>query len=430
MQTAVSSGLPVQKPRLMLVGPFFKPTYYGGVVQIYHQLLSHLQLLDPVIVSQRFRGDPIKMNEFDRTCAAEHGYQTVRIGRFELIFRPGASFFEKVLDIARFFRTTRREWRDLVRELRPDVIVCGATLAAGWLMDLIPDSVPLINYLHGEELGNGQWGSRYVHPYLFAQQLKAIRNADLNISVSRYTAQRASELAGIDVNHVVLLPNFVDITRFAPPTNREELRRKLGWHNKGIILSLARLTPRKGIDQAIRALAELRRDGKLSDDWLHIIAGRGEQGEELRALVGRLGVSDSTKFLGFVDESRLPEYYGAADIFLQPNRDLQGDTEGFGVVFLEANACGTAVIGGTAGGTADAIREGITGLRVDSEHIHEISRAILQLTENQELRLRMGRAGLEIVKRHHRLESGVAQFEALVLGTLRNETSRVRQTAD
>ena len=102
--------------------------------------------------------------------------------------------------------------------------------------------------------------------------------------------------------------------------------------------------------------------------------------------------------------------------FLQPNRDLAGDTEGFGVVFLEANACGTPVIGGVAGGTADAIREGDTGFRVDSEDLSAIGRAILQLTENEALRRRMGQTGFEVVRREHRLEGGVAKFEELVSG--------------
>lgn len=302
------------------------------------------------------------MEEFDRDCALKYGYSTLRIERFDLIFRQGAKFWERVLDAGRFFRSTRAEWRRAVREIQPDVIVCGATLAAGWLMGQIPRPIPFINYLHGEELGSGEGGSRFVRPYLFEKQLQAIRKADLNISVSRYTADKAAELAGIQRERITLLPNFVDVNRFSPACDREELRRQLGWSGKRIILTLARLTPRKGIDQAVRALAELRRQGKLSANWMHVIAGRGDQEEELRVLVEGLGVKDSTRFDGFIEQGRVPDYYGAADIFLQPNRDLSGDTEGFGVVFLEANACGTPVIGGIAGGTADAIREGVTGL--------------------------------------------------------------------
>jgi phosphatidylinositol alpha-1,6-mannosyltransferase len=264
---------------------------------------------------------------------------------------------------------------------------------------------------------------------LFRKQLDAIRRADLNISVSRYTAKKAAELADIDKDRIQLLPNFVDISRFSPPADREALRRRLGWHGKRIILTLSRLTPRKGIDHAIRALAALRREGKLSPKWLHVIAGQGEQEQELRALVGQLGLTEHTRFEGFVDDNCVPDYYGAADVFLQPNRDLCGDTEGFGVVFLEANACGTPVIGGIAGGTADAIRDGVTGLRVDSEDLSAIGGAVAILTGHEESRRRMGLAGAEIVKREHRVETAVARFEELVLRVLRERCGPQRFAA-
>jgi len=409
-----------QRPRLLLVAPYFRPTDYGGAVQVYHQLLAGLQSIDRVVVSQRLRGDPVLMEEFDRECLSKYGYRTIRIDRFDLIFPTGTRIWDRAIDLVRFVRTARADWRRVIREGQPDVIVCGATLATGWLMGQIPRSIPFVNYIHGEELGTGEGRSRYAHPYRYRKQLEAIRQADLNIAVSQYTVNKAIELARIGAERIVLLPNFVDVNRFSPPLDRESLRRQLGWQGKRIILTLSRLTPRKGIDQAIRALAQLRSAGKLSPDWVHVIAGRGEQEAELRTLVDRLGGSDHTRFAGFIEQQDVPRYYGAADIFLQPNRDLAGDTEGFGVVFLEANACGTPVIGGVAGGTADAIREGVTGFRVESEDISAISLAVLRLTEDEGLRQQMGQAGFEIVRREHRVEAGVTRFEELMLRVIDN----------
>ena len=402
-----------RRPRLLLIGPYFRPKHYGGAVQVYHQLLMRSRKLDSVLVSQRLGTEPAEMERFDRDCPREYGYGIVRVGRFDLVFRPNAKLMERVLDAGRFFLTTRAEWRRIVREVQPDVIVCGATLAAGWLMDHTPESIPFVNYLHGEELSSAG-ASRFVRPYLFRRQLHAIRKADLNISVSRYTARTAAALARIKSERFELLPNFVDISRFSPPKDREKVRTELGWHNHRIILTLARLTPRKGIDQAIRALAKLRNQGKLSPTWLHVIGGQGEQEDELRNLAKKLNVAEYTRFEGFVDDEHLPDYYGAADLFLQPNRDLSGETEGFGVVFLESNACGTPVIGGISGGTADAIRDGVTGYRVDSEDLSAIGRAVLELTQNDDLRRRMGSAGVEVVRRDHRIEVAVSRFEDLI----------------
>jgi phosphatidylinositol alpha-1,6-mannosyltransferase len=91
----------------------------------------------------------------------------------------------------------------------------------------------------------------------------------------------------------------------------------------------------------------------------------------------------------------LAEHYALADIFIMPNRTLaNGDTEGFGLVFMEASACGVPVIGGRAGGTAEAVRDGVTGLLVDGTSRDDISAAIRQLLDNPAQRAAMGRAGV------------------------------------
>jgi phosphatidyl-myo-inositol dimannoside synthase len=398
------------RPNVLLLLPYYRPAYYGGAIQVYHQLAARVRAAKITVLSQRQCVDPFEREEFDRTCAGMYGYDIRRIRRFDLIFSPEASIVGRMVDCARFFFGTRAEWRKAVRELQPDVIVCGATITAGWLMSHTPGTIPFVNYIHGEEFGNNAT-SRFLRPYMFRQQLKAIRRAQLNITVSHYTAQKAAELAGVDVADMAVLPNFVDLDRFFPPPRRNEVRKKLGWNGKRIILSLARLIKRKGFDQAVRAIADLRRRGQLSEDWIHVIAGRGDEETALRSLVSELGMDDYTRFAGFVPDEQLAEYYGAADVFLHPNRDIAGDTEGFGIVFLEASACGTPVIGGVAGGTADAIQDGVTGFRVDSEDVPAISRAIAMLTGNEDLRGRMIRSGLELVRREHRIEHAVEKFE-------------------
>ena len=420
------------RPRVLWVAPFFRPKCYGGAVQVYEQLAKRLKSVECVIVSQRLGVERDEIDRFDTAWRLENGSQIRRLERLELVFGPNLNLWKRVIDCGRFFREARAEWRSLVREVRPDLIVCGATLEAGWLMDRVPARIPYITYLHGEELA-GRNASRFVWRYQFKKQIQAIRRAALNISVSRYTATKAAELAGIETASIQVLPNFVDLARFSPPADREAIRSSLGWNGRKIILTLSRLTPRKGIDKAILALAELRRTGRLAPEWLHVIAGRGEQEKELRALVAQVGAEPYTHFAGFVEDGQVPMYYGAADIFLQPNRDLGGDTEGFGIVFLEANACGTPCIGGIAGGTADAIRDGVTGFRVDAEDPSAIGEAVLRLTQSSELRQRMGLAGIEIVRREHQVDKIAERFERLVGEVLRsagNPTALTSQVVD
>jgi len=406
------------KPQVLLVAPYYAPSCYGGAVQLYHQMLIRLQALKAVVVTQRQdRGDVRVLEQFDRSCPRQNGYEVRRIQRFELAFAPSATLASRLVEAGQFFVRTSREWRAVLCAVRPDVVICGATYIAGWLMGQVPGAIPLINYLHGEELAAAS-ASRFLRPLLFRAQMRAMRRAAVNIAVSRYTADRAAELAGIARDRIVILPNFVDTERFSPPPDKEKLRRELGWQGKRIILSLARLTPRKGIDQAIRAIAQLKRAGRLPADWVHIIAGAGEQERELRALAEQTGANAYTRFEGFIPEAKVPSYLGAADIFLQPNRDIAGNTEGFGIVFIEASACGTPVIGGVAGGTADAIYEGITGFRVNAEDLSSISHAIDVLIHSDQLRRDMGVAGIEIVRRNFGVGPAVRRFEAVVLGVL------------
>lgn len=406
-----------RKPRVLLIGPFYSPACYGGAVQVYHQMFSRLQRLDATVVSQWLGCDREAAREFDAGCERLYGYRMCRIPRYELIFPSGASAPRKLHDAWRFFRDTPGHLRAVIERERPDAIICGATIIAGWLMSRLPRHIPRINYLHGEELGRLST-SRFVWRYLFRTQLQAIREADLNISVSRYTAQRAGELTGVDAGSFAVLPNFVDLDRYRPPSDRAAVRRRLGWEGRKVILSLARLIRRKGFDQGIRAVARLRSEGRLGPEWVHVIAGKGEQEPHLKRLAAELGVEDHTEFAGFVPDAEMADYYGAADLFLHPNRNLDGDTEGFGIVFLEASACGVPVIGGEAGGTADAIREGVSGYRIDAENLEAIGDAIHRLTGDEELRTRMSRTGIELVQREYSAGEAVKRFEDLVFNQL------------
>jgi len=89
----------------------------------------------------------------------------------------------------------------------------------------------------------------------------------------------------------------------------------------------------------------------------------------------------------------LPRWYAACDLFAMPNRDIDGDTEGFGLVFLEAACAGKPAVAGTAGGTGSAVVDGVTGLRVDGEHLQAITRALTRLLADPAEATRMGLNG-------------------------------------
>ncbi len=115
----------------------------------------------------------------------------------------------------------------------------------------------------------------------------------------------------------------------------------------------------------------------------------------MRALVAALGLDGKVIFAGSVPHGELAEHYRLGDVFVMPNRELpNGDTEGFGLVFLEANGCGLPVIAGRDGGSTDAVQHGVNGLVVDGGSVDEIAHAMLLLYEDAGLRDELRRQGM------------------------------------
>ncbi|MEG9434431.1 glycosyltransferase family 4 protein [Terriglobus sp. ADX1] len=417
--------MPDERPLLLFVAPYFAPGYHGGVVQIYLGLLRQFKGFRVVVVADNWNVSPEIARAWDDMAGESFGFEMERLDAFEfhLPQKARSSLTKSCLllpSLMRFFVRGGRQWKALCKKHAPSIIVCGGTYSAGWLMPANPSQSVLVNYVHGEEL-TMQVAPAFLQPLMRAYQRRSLRNADMNIAVSRYTADLIAQTS----ERVTVLPNFIDHDRFHVSGRREELRRRYGWCDKKVLLTVARLEPRKGIDQALRALARLKDRGDLQSDWRYVIAGKGTELGALRRLTGELGLEDVVEFLGFVADGDLPGCYEAADVFLQPNRNLNGDTEGFGVVFLEAAACGLPVIGGVAGGTGDAIDHGLNGFLVDGESVPEIADAIALLMSDDEMRRRFRLHGLEWASRFD-VEKGRVGFARILTQLLQqNNRSRV-----
>ena len=167
--------------------------------------------------------------------------------------------------------------------------------------------------------------------------------------LSDFSAGLVRRLYWISSPRVVKIPAGVDLDRFRPPRDRMALRRELGLRAGGpLLFTLRNLEPRMGLDNLIRAMDPLRR--RVSDVLL-LIGGAGSQRRELEARAASLRVQAHVRFLGFVPDVDLPRYYGAADAFVLPTRAL----EGFGLVTVEALACGTPVLGTPVGATPEIL---------------------------------------------------------------------------
>jgi phosphatidyl-myo-inositol dimannoside synthase len=247
---------------------------------------------------------------------------------------------------------------------------------------------PVFIAVHGRELLLEPW-PRWAQPAYNRARQRVLQQADAVYAVSQFTADLALKL-GVNPVHLEVHLNGTDPGVFLPAADRAGLRARHGAGPELIFLCVARLVTRKGVATTLHALSNVLKLGVSAQLW---VVGNGPQKPDLQRLATELGIASQTRFLGGVPQAALLEYYQLADVFVLPTQSAGADVEGFGLVFLEANASGLPVIGPNVGGPAEAILDGVTGLCVDPNSVPALTEAMLQLAKNADLRALLGAQG-------------------------------------
>jgi phosphatidylinositol alpha-1,6-mannosyltransferase len=276
-------------------------------------------------------------------------------------------------------RRPLREWKAFLalRSLKsPAPVMCGLWYPEG-LIAALANRRPLIILAHGAELmptvetwRRGLWSrlQRWV-----------LERADLVIANSKFTEEFVLKVA--PKARVVAIPLGVDEQRFRPRLD-SGARVKLGVEGKRVVTTVARLHAYKGhetVFQALRVLSDEERK-----DLVYLIAGTGPYESSLRTLATELGVESCVRWLGFLPEEDLPELYAATDLFVLCTRDsaVERGVEGFGLAFLEAQACGVPVVGTVTGGIPDAVRHGEGGWLIAEDDYSALSGILRTLAKD------------------------------------------------
>jgi phosphatidylinositol alpha-1,6-mannosyltransferase len=156
-----------------------------------------------------------------------------------------------------------------------------------------------------------------------------------------------------------------------------------------VVLTVGRLQERKGHDVFIRALPQVR---QAIPDILYVIVGDGAERQRLEALVDEHGVRPQVQFRGEPVDEELIRCYQQCDLFVLPNREVGGDFEGFGMVLVEAQACGKPVIAGASGGTRETMRVPETGLIIPCEEPIILANTVIALLTDPSILAAMGTA--------------------------------------
>ena len=224
--------------------------------------------------------------------------------------------------------------------------------------------------------------------------------------IERALPQRARE-------SMVKIAPGIDTDHFAPQPSSAALRAELGLTDKKVIVCVGRLVHRKGQDTLIEAMPEIL---TLVPDAHLLFIGEGPYKDYLVKRAAALHITHAITFIGRIHYAELPRYICVGDIFAMPSRSrLAGlEVEGLGIVYLEASACGLAVIGGKSGGAPDAVLEGETGYAVDGTSPHDVAVVAIRLLKDPALAASMGARGREWIIDEWRWDIWSQRFNALL----------------
>lgn len=277
-----------------------------------------------------------------------------------------------------------------IGNVRPDLIHClfafpyaivAQRAAKAW-------SIP---YLVGAQ---GTFGVRPLFHWPDRWFLKsAYDNAACIIVPSQFTAERIRQFSGV-TTPVTVLHNAVDLERFQRRVDSEAVRRLYG--DRRMILSVGGLKARKGFDTMLRAFKLVK---QRTDDTVYVILGSGEGEASLKDLAASLELRD-VYFAGGKQGDELVAHFQACDVYAHTPRIVDWQFEGFGIVYLEASACGKPVVGSRSGGVPDAVQDGVTGLLVPEDDPQATAEALIAVLTDHSFANRLGQAGLEYARQH------------------------------
>ncbi len=272
----------------------------------------------------------------------------------------------------------------LARDVGAELIVLDPALPVGLLGPRL--SIPYALVLHGAEV-------TVPGRLPVSQQVmrSVLRGAQVIIAAGGYPAFEARRAARCALP-IVVVPPGVDAQRFRPlaADERADVRRRLGLDPDGrVIVGVSRLVPRKGFDTLLKAASRLV---ATRPDLEVAIAGGGRDRQRLERVAAEQQAP--VRFLGRVPDDDLPSVYAAGDVFAMLCRDRWGglEQEGFGIVFLEAAACGVPQVAGHSGGSDEAVVDGVTGRVVHGDDPLAVAAALAPMLDDATLRHRMGDA--------------------------------------
>ena len=391
--------------RILVLTKSYPPFYTGGVPNYYYNLLENCHTVKSYVLTAQPCEQMVAETSFnektDRQSVVYRKPFFPEDMRGELSWKWLANLLRMIFFMV---KTIRAERIDVVIVGQVQMFLLLAAFGAGKIT-----GKPHYLFFHGEEIPQIYLRTNRYLKWLYL-------HTDGHFCNSYFTARRLEKFTeNSNINPVIISPG-VEERFFQQPHNLDRLKKRYDLKNRPVLYTIARLDERKGFDMVIKALSMVV---EKYPDVIYLIGGKGPEEARLKKLVRESGLDHNVKFLGFVPDDELISWHYLGNIFVMPNRILaDGDSEGFGIVFLEANAAGNPVIGGNEGGSVDAVVDGLSGFLVDPKNTKKIAEKICLLLEDKGKREKLGSLGKERAWKKFRWPQLAEQFEKRLVAML------------
>ena len=243
-------------------------------------------------------------------------------------------------------------------------------------------------------------------------QNRTLKAASMNVCVSNHTLKEILD-RGVDPSKACVIPNGIDfkeIMSFKNGVGRHPHVDAVFSVQSPVLLSVSRLVMSKGIHRVIEAMPRIISEVPGAQ---YFIVGDGHYREQLTQLANASPARDNITFLGALTDEEKFECYANCDVFVLPS-----EVEGFGVVFLEANAFAKPVVAGRIGGVPEAVEDEESGLLVDPHNVDEIAEAVIRLLKNTGEAARLGDNGRRRVERQFSWKASAGDFLSVIHNVL------------
>jgi glycosyltransferase involved in cell wall biosynthesis len=358
--------------KVMMVAPYFYPR--TGGMENYAYNISKL------LVKKYGTDVSVICSNWGREGYKEETIEDIRVYRLPYLFKVSST------PVSPFWRS---RVSSIILKERPDIV--NGHFPVPYIADVAcrathNEKIPFLLTYQNDLVGRNPLMRLLSYCYYYWSGFKTLRLSQKIIVTSEHYAQNSPYLRKFG-DKIEVIPPGVAVEKFNPPAYTIK-------EGKGVLFvgQLNKASQHKGLSyliEAMRIVGDSIKDAKL------VVVGGGDYSRYYRKLVKTCGVNSRVEFAGFVRDEELPSYYRESSVVVLPSYNR---AEGFGIVLIEAQACGRPVIGTTVGGIPSALRDGRTGLLVPPKDSARLADTIIRILRDNSLARRLGQAGYKWVR--------------------------------